>query len=107
MESSTGHKNKLKINALKMVHVLKPMHAFASLLAGELSGSNGNREGKLEKENSKASVHAEGLSAGKQLCRERPRSPCGHHVEHESDVPLLLRTLTVFLITLGKVSPAD
>mgnify|MGYP001861233166 CR=1 FL=1 len=65
------------------------------------------REGKLEKENSKASVHAEGLSAGKQLCRERPRSPCGHHVEHESDVPLLLRTLTVFLITLGKVSPAD
>lgn len=48
MESSTGHKNKLKINALKMVHVLKPMHAFASLLTGELSGSNGNREGKLE-----------------------------------------------------------
>lgn len=43
------------------------------------------REEKLEKKKKKkAPVHVEDLSDGKQLCREGPRSPGGHHVEHES-----------------------
>lgn len=41
MESSTGHKNKLKINALKMRHILKHVHARASSLASELGSGIG------------------------------------------------------------------
>lgn len=45
VESSTGHKNKLKINALKMRHILKHVHAHASSLASELGSGSGGREG--------------------------------------------------------------
>lgn len=45
MESSTGHKNKLKISALKMRHILKHVHAHASSLATELSSGKRAREG--------------------------------------------------------------
>lgn len=52
MESSTGHKNKLKINALKMRHGLKHVHAHASSLASELGSGKGGREGGPPRENS-------------------------------------------------------
>lgn len=80
MESSTGHKNKLKINALKMTHILKPAHAFASLLDGELGGSNGNREGKLENSIIPGLVQVEvpgqlQLCMGKSICYGQEFSP--------------------------------
>lgn len=42
VESSTSHKNKLKINALKMRHILKHMHA--SSLTTELGRGKRGRE---------------------------------------------------------------
>lgn len=45
MESSTSHKNKLKINALKMRHILRHMHARVSFLITELGRGKRGREG--------------------------------------------------------------
>lgn len=45
VESSTGHKNKLKISALKMRHILKHVHAHASSLASELGSGRGLGKG--------------------------------------------------------------